>query len=160
MSMQWPLALALHQLGTLIWIGGMFFAHFVLRPVANERLAPPERLPLMLAVFDRFFPLVWVAIALLWGSGLWVFLALAGARMGWHVHAMMTLAALMTLIFVYIWFSPYRALARAVAQADWPAAAAHLALIRRLIATNLTLGLVTALLGAAGPTLIAALSRG
>lgn len=160
MSYQWPLALALHQLGTLIWIGGMVFAHFVLRPVANARLAPPERLPLMLAVFDRFFPLVWVAIALLWGSGAWVFLALAGAKMGWHVHAMMGLAALMTLIFVFIWFSPYRALGRTVALADWPAAGDRLALIRRLIATNLSLGLVTALLGAAGPTLSAVLGRG
>ena len=160
MTYQWPVALALHQLGTLIWIGGMLFAHFVLRPAANARLAPPERLPLMLAVFDRFFPLVWVAIALLWGSGLWVFLALAGAKMGWHVHAMMGLAALMTVIFSFIWFVPYRVLGRAVAQADWPAAGARLALIRRLIATNLTLGLVTALFGAAGPTLSAALSQG
>lgn len=160
MSYQWPLALALHQLGTLIWIGGMLFAHFVLRPAANARLAPPERLPLMLAVFDRFFPLVWIAIALLWGSGLWVFLALAGGKMGWHVHGMMGLAALMTLIFSFIWFFPYRTLGRAVAQADWPAAAVRLGLIRRLIATNLTLGLATALVGAAGPTLTAALSQG
>ncbi len=160
MSYQWPLALALHQLGTLIWIGGMVFAHFVLRPAANARLAPPERLPLMLAVFDRFFPLVWLAIALLWGSGLWVFLVLVEAKMGWHVHAMMGLAALMTLIFSFIWFSPYRALGRALAQADWPTAAARLALIRRLITLNMTLGLVTALLGAAGPTLSAALSQG
>lgn len=157
MSYQWPLALALHQLGTLIWIGGMFFAHFVLRPAATSRLGPPERLPLMLAVFDRFFPLVWASIVLLWGSGLWLFLGLAGGKVGVHVHAMMGLAALMTLIFTYIWFLPYRALGRAVAQADWPTAGGRLALIRRLIATNLTLGVVTALLGAAGPALNAAM---
>jgi uncharacterized membrane protein len=63
----------------------------------------------------------------------------------------------MTLIFTYIWFLPYRALGRAVSQADWPTAGGRLALIRRLIATNLTLGVVTALLGAAGPALSAAM---
>jgi len=160
MSYQWPLALAIHQLGTLIWIGGMFFAHFALRPAANDRLAPPERLPLMLAVFDRFFPLVWAAIALLWASGLWIFLGLNQGHSGWHVHVMMTLAALMTLNFVFIWFRPYRDLAGAITSRDWPLAGDHLILIRRLIFVNLLLGLVTALLGAAGPTLLATLGEG
>lgn len=160
MSYQWPLALALHQLGSLIWIGGMFFAHFALRPAANAHLAPPERLPLMLAVFDRFFALVWVAIALLWGSGFWIFLGLHQGHAGWHVHAMMTLAAVMTLNFLFIWFRPYRGLAQAVASRDWTLAGVRLGLIRRLILVNLTLGLITALLGAAGPTLLAALGQG
>ncbi len=157
MSYQWPLAFSLHQLGTLIWVGGMFFAHFALRPAANKLLAPPERLPLMLAVFDRFFVLVWLAIALLWVSGLWIFLCLSGGKVCAHVHAMMGLAFVLTAIFTLIWFAPYKALGKAVAAQDWPAAGARLALIRRLIATNLTLGILAALLGAAGPTLIAVL---
>jgi len=155
MSYQWPVALSLHQLGVLIWVGGMFFAHFFLRPAASRLLDPPARLPLMLAVFDRFFVFVWISIFLLWASGLWIFLVLSGGKAGMHVHAMMGLAAVMTAIFVFIWFQPYRRMRAAVASLDWAAAGASLASIRRLVATNLTLGLITMVLGVAGPALLA-----
>lgn len=157
-SFQWPLALALHQLGTLIWIGGMIFAHFVLRPAANDSLVSLYRQPLMLAVFDRFFRLVWVAIAFIWLSGLWIFLVLMPGLAGWHVHAMMTVALVMTLVFFYLWSRPYRDFAKAVEHLDWPEATRHLALIRRLISLNLGLGLISALLGSAGATLVSALT--
>ena len=156
MLYQIALAQSLHQLGVLIWIGGMFFAHFALRPAAHRILEPPQRLPLLLAVFGRFFPLVWVAIVLLWGSGLWIFLVLSGSRGAVFVHAMMGMAALMTVIFVILWVWPYRHLKAAVARGDWPAAGASLARIRGLIATNLTLGLTTVVIAAAGPALLAA----
>lgn len=35
----------LHVLATVVWVGGMFFAHFVLRPIAVAQLPPPQRLP-------------------------------------------------------------------------------------------------------------------
>ncbi|MEA3275131.1 MAG: CopD family protein [Pseudomonadota bacterium] len=153
MSYQWALAIALHQLGTIVWVGGMFFAHMALRPAANELLDPPQRLPLMLRVFDRFFPWVWVAIGLLWAGGFWIFLGVYGGKVGMYVHAMMGIAAIMTALFGFIWFVPYRRMKAAVARSDWPDAGAHLALIRKVILTNLLLGLVTAVLGAAGPKL-------
>jgi uncharacterized membrane protein len=155
MSYQWSAALTLHQLGTLIWVGGMFFAHFALRPALGRLFDPTERLPVMMAVFQRFFPYVWGAIVLLWGSGLWIFLGLFGGKAGMHVHAMMGLAAIMTVIFCYIWFMPYRQMRAAMSEEDWPAAGSRLTLIRWLILANLLLGLVTAVLGAAGPALLA-----
>ena len=158
MSFHWSLAIALHQLATIVWVGGMFFAHLALRPAANQLLEPPQRLPLMLAVFNRFFPWVWTAIVLLWLSGYWLFLGLYGGKVGMHVHAMMGIAAVMTLIFVYLWSVPYRRMRAAVARADWPAAGADLAMIRKLILTNLALGLITALLGAVGAQVLALLS--
>lgn len=45
------LLLALHLLGAVLWVGGMAFALFVLRPAAHEVLQAPERLALMLSVF-------------------------------------------------------------------------------------------------------------
>ncbi len=145
------LAQFFHQLGVLIWIGGMFFAHFALRPAANQHLEPPKRLPLMLGVLQRFFPWVWAAIALLWSSGLWIFLGIAQGKMGLWVHLMMGIALLMTLIFSVIWFLPFRQLRGAVDQQDWSAAGKALARIRQLIATNLTLGLLTVFIASAGP---------
>lgn len=151
MSYHWALALALHQLGTIIWVGGMFFAHIALRPAAGELLEPNQRLPLMLRVFDRFFRWVWAAIVLLWASGLWIFLSLYGGKAGLHVHLMMGVAALMTALFLAIWFSPYLKMRAAVAAEDWAGAAKCLARIRVIILTNLLLGLATAVLGVAGP---------
>jgi len=46
----------LHVLASVIWVGGMFFAHQCLRPAAIATLDPPQRLALWRAVFGRFFP--------------------------------------------------------------------------------------------------------
>ena len=150
MTTQLALAIALHQLATVIWIGGMFFAHFALRQSAQRELDPAQRLPLMLAVFDRFFTWVWGAVIVLWVSGFWIFLGIYSGKMGWHVHAMMLIALIMTALFTYIYFVPYRAMAKHVAAQDWPAAGAVLGRIRLIILINLLLGLTTAALGSAG----------
>ena len=36
----------LHVLSIVVWVGGMVFAHFFLRPAAME-LPPPQRVPLL-----------------------------------------------------------------------------------------------------------------
>ena len=41
-----PLLLFLHLAGVIVWVGGMFFAYFCLRPAAVRVLQPPQRLPL------------------------------------------------------------------------------------------------------------------
>ncbi|KAG1694742.1 Bifunctional purine biosynthesis protein PurH [Nymphon striatum] len=51
------IALSLHVLAVVIWVGGMFFAHQALRPAAVSTLEPPLRLQLWVATFKRFFPL-------------------------------------------------------------------------------------------------------
>ena len=153
MQYQWALALALHQLGAIVWVGGMFFAHMALRPASSELLAPPQRLPLMLRVFDRFFLWVWGSILVLWASGLWIFLGLFAGKVGLHVHLMMGLASLMTVLFVFLWFVPYRRMKAFVEAEDWQGAAGRLSVIRTIILVNLMLGLVTAVLGVTGPKL-------
>jgi len=155
MSLQWAIALGVHQLGTLVWIGGMFFAHMVLRPVVAEVLDPSKRAALMLGVFNRFFPWVWLSVIALWASGFWMLAALLGGHAGGHVHFMMGVAAVMTALFAYIWFVPYLRMRAAVTVADWSAASASLAVIRKIILANLILGLVNAFLGAAGPRMLA-----
>jgi uncharacterized membrane protein len=57
-------ALGLHVLAALVWVGGMFFAIMVLRLAAGE-LEPPVRAPLWGRVFAKFFPWVWMAVILL-----------------------------------------------------------------------------------------------
>ena len=145
------LALTFHILAAIIWIGGMFFAHMVLRPSAGA-LDPPMRLALWDRVLGRFFMWVWLSIAALLTSGFaMVFIGYGGfAVLPRNISLMMTVGVLMVAIFTYIYFIPWQRLHRGVAAADWPAADHSIRKIRRLVGLNLLLGLATVVLAAAG----------
>jgi uncharacterized membrane protein len=146
-----PLAITLHLLAVIIWVGGMFFAYMALRPAA-ARLEPPVRLALWARVFERFFPWVWLAVAVLLLSGFWMIFGVLGgmAHVGVPVHVMMGLGIVMMLIFFHIYSAPFRRLKQAVAQADWAAGAGKLNQIRILIGINLVLSLVIVCVACAG----------
>lgn len=154
MSLILAAALTLHLLAVLIWVGGMFFAHMVLRPVIAEQLEPPQRLALMKGVFERFFPWVWGAVVLLLVTGFWVFLGPFQAKAGLYVHLMTTIGLVMAAIFFYIYFVPYRKMSIAIVELRMPDAADALALIRKLILINLILGMVTSVIAVAGRYLV------
>ena len=134
----------LHLLAVLIWVGGMFFAYMVLRPSAVEVLPPPERLRLWDKVFTRFFNWVWLAIFLLLVSGFYMIYLFGGiAHAPRYVHWMLLLGIAMVLIFMYVFFVCYVRFNLLVAAQDWPRAGAVLATIRKLVAVNLSIGLLT-----------------
>jgi uncharacterized membrane protein len=147
-----PTAISLHILAAVIWVGGMFFAHIALRPAANRLLEPPTRLPLMSQVLGHFFPWVWISIILLWITGGWLIFGVFGElkQVNVSIHIMMTLALIMTLIFVYIVFIPFPKLKQNITNSSFPEAAKYLAIIRQLIVTNLMLGLITIVVAAVG----------
>ncbi len=146
------IAITLHLLAAVIWVGGMFFAHQMLRPVAAELLDPPLRQPLWVGVFGRFFPWVWAAIATLLSSGYWMLFTVFGgmANVGLHVHIMHGLGLLMVAIFLYVFFVPYRGLKRAVTAQVWPEGKGHIDRIRDLVGINMILGLITIAVAAGG----------
>lgn len=141
MSLQ-HLGLFLHIVAVVLWVGGMIFTHFCLRP-AVQALPPAQRLPLWVALLSRFFPLVWGAIVLLLGTGLAKLLAVGfgAAPTAWHV--MMLSGLIMMAVFASIWFGPWAALKRAVAVEDWAGAAVQMNRIRQRVSLNLLLGLLT-----------------
>jgi len=132
----------IHLVAVIVWIGGMFFAHFCLRPVAAAQLQPPQRLPLLAAVLGIFFKFVGLALLLLWGSGLIRF-AQVGAAIPANWHAMAGLALVMTLIFGVIVLRYYRRMRAALKIEDWPSEGQAMNAIRSLVLTNLVLGLIT-----------------
>lgn len=138
-----PIFLFLHLAGVVLWVGGMFFAWMCLRPVAAAQLEPPLRLKLWAAVFARFFPWVWLAVAVILLSGLLALLAVGMKQAPLHWHLMLTLGLVMSAIFGYVFFVPYGQLKAAVAAQDWPRGGVALGQIRRLVGTNLILGYVT-----------------
>jgi uncharacterized membrane protein len=135
--------LFLHVLSVAVWVGGMFFAYMVLRLAAGETLQPPERLKLWSATLRRFFFWVWIAVALILISGIAMILRLGGfgAAAG-YVHAMFALGIVMMLIFMHVFFAPYRRLTRHAGAGEWPAAGAALNQIRVMVGLNLAIGVV------------------
>ena len=139
---------AVHVLAVVVWIGGMAFAHFFLRP-SLVLLEPAQRVRLMHEVLRRFFSAVLVASGLLLASGLWIIgaearrAAASGGAFIWPLDwALMTaVGLLMIALFGHIRFVLFKRLDRAVRVGEVPAAAAALAQIRRWVAVNLSLGL-------------------
>ena len=146
------IALAVHLLLALLWVGGMFFAYQVLRPVAASGLEPPQRLPLWRGVFSRFFPWVWVAVVGLPVTGYGLVFGFYGglANAGWHVHLMQATGWVMIALFLHLYFSPWRAMRAALDAGDLPKAGAALNRIRQIVGVNLLLGLITAAVAAGG----------
>ncbi len=140
------IGLLFHILAAVVWVGGMFFAHFLLRPAAAV-LDPPTRIALWHRVLGRFFPVVWLCIALLLASGYGMIVA--GVR-GLHVDVMQGIGIIMILAFAHLYFSPWKRFQRAVAENDFPAAAVQLNQIRQIVTLNLVLGLIVVVVGATG----------
>ena len=138
------IAIVLHTLAVVVWVGGMFFAHMALRP-AVATLPPEVRLPLLVRVFERFFPWVWASVLIILATGYGALFALFGTTITANrsVYSMMILGNLMTVLFLYVWFFPYRRLRSALAAQMLPLAALQQARIRHVIFINLILGILT-----------------
>lgn len=136
------LMLGVHVLGVAIWVGGMAFAWLCLRPAATA-LPPDRRLPLWAAVLQRFFALVWAAIAAIVVSGFGMLLEVGFARAPLAWHLMSATGLVMIAVFVSIWFGPWRTLRAAVAAEDWARGAVAMNRIRQRVGFNLALGVLT-----------------
>lgn len=136
-----PLLLFVHLAGAIVWIGGMVFAQFCLRPAAAQTLAPPQRLPLMAAALERFLHLVTLAVLALLASGGALLGAPQAAPAAWL--AMAALGVVMALVFVLVRWVQFPRLQRHVAAAAWPQAAQAMDAVRRLVAVNLVLSVAT-----------------
>jgi uncharacterized membrane protein len=134
-------ALFLHLLGITVWVGGMVFAHFCLRPAMAD-LSPQLRLPLWESVLGRFFNWVGASVIVILLSGGFLMSALGGAA-SLPVHAMAGIGILMMLLFGHVRFAMFPRLKRAVQAQDWPAGARTLGSVRRMVTINLVLGVVT-----------------
>ena len=136
-----PFALLLHLLAVAFWVGGMGFAYVALRPALAETLEPPQRLVLFERVMRRFLAGVLIAIVVLLASGGYLFMTLPAARPA--IHVMTTVGLVMIVVFGYIRLRAYPAMCRAIAAKAWPVAGAAAAVIGRLVALNLVLGIAT-----------------
>jgi uncharacterized membrane protein len=146
-----PILIALHVLAAVVWVGGMFFAYIVLRPSAGP-LQAEARLKLWQRVFQRFFPWVWASVVLLLVSGYGMIFLYFGGFAGTRpsIHVMQAIGIVMMLLFLHLFFAPWRRFSAAVEREAFPEAATELGQIRRIVAVNLALGIATIIVGASG----------
>ncbi len=134
----------LHILSVIIWVGGMFFSHMVLRPSIGQLLKLPERMRLWDRVFDRFFKWVWFALFLLLATGFYMIYLYGGmATVPRFIHLMLLSGIVMMVIFVYLFFGCYVHFNQLVEEKEWHQAEGKLAIIRILVGVNLVIGLLT-----------------
>jgi uncharacterized membrane protein len=151
-SMLYAILKTLHVLSIIVWIGGMVFSHFFLRP-AVAQFEPAVRLRLMNDVLGRFFQAVLAASLLTLATGVWMLGRVAKQvvqsggsfemPLAWTIMAVLGVA--MVAIFMHIRFVLYRRLGRAVVASEWTAGGAALAQIGRWVSINLGLGILVLL---------------
>jgi len=137
-----------HVLSIILWVGGMMFALWFMRPAMLQ----VEQQPRLTAVNDamgRFFKAVLIASLLALVTGYWMLGRVAKQTVqagvsfempiGWWVMAV--LGTLMVAIFMHIRFALYKRLRDAVQFGAWDKAAPALAKIQSWVAVNLGLGL-------------------
>ena len=149
-------SMILHLLSAVVWVGGMFFAYMFLRPVAASQLEPPARLTLWVGVFQRFFPFVWLSILFLPLTGYLMIFDIWGsmAATPLYVHIMNGLGIVMILIYLHVYFAPFKRLKEAVIKQDWPEGGRNLNIIRKMVGMNTMIGLLTIVIVAGGRTLV------
>lgn len=151
MDTLFPVVSTLHTLASVVWVGGMFFAHMALRPALMTE-EPATRLGIWVRVLPRFFAWVWLAVVLLPLTGYSMVFQDFGSfeAAGYHVRLMHGVSWVMTALYAFLYFKPFKGLKAAVADADFPTGAKHMNTIRRIVTINLSLGLLTIIAGVSG----------
>ncbi|MBF0142784.1 MAG: CopD family protein [Magnetococcales bacterium] len=146
-----PLLIATHLLAAVVWIGGMAFSLFVLGP-ATAPVDLPLRVAVWFRVLSRFLTWAWVAVVtlLVTGYGM-IHTAFGGfSAVGPYIHVMHLLAWAMFIVLCYLYFVPFRRLQHMVKHELIPEAGLYLMAIRRLVAVNFGLGMVTIFVASSG----------
>lgn len=146
------IAIAIHLLAAVIWVGGMFFAYMAMRPAVGRVVETSQRPELWCHTLSHFFRWIWLAVVVLLVSGYWMIFAYFGgmAGAGVHIHLMNGLGILMMLLFLHAFFAPYRRLKQAVTAGDTEEGNRRVGQIRLLVGINLILGLIVVIIGSAG----------
>lgn len=145
------LALSLHALAAVIWVGGMFFAYMAMRPAVVRVVDASQRPLLWCHALSLFFRWVGAGIAVLLVTGYGLIHTYGGmGNVNWHIHVMHGLGLLMMLLFLHIVFAPYKRLKQAIDNGDTKEGKRRVGQIRKFVAINLVLGLIVVIIATGG----------
>lgn len=140
------IAIILHLLAAVVWVGGMAFAHLALRPALVETLDPPQRLAVLVATLRRFLRSAGIAVLVILATGIYLLASVPGGYPP-AVHAMAAIGVVMAGVYAVIRAAVFPGLVTAVEHKEWPRAGALAGRIRTLVAANLVLGVLAVALG-------------
>ena len=142
----WGIVLALHLAAMAVWVGGLTFTLFIIRP-SLTLLDPTPRMNVQLQMLRRFFRLVWQVMPISLVTGWAMVIGREGgfAHAPWYVNTMQALGILMAAVFATIAFGPFRRLRRAIRPTE-----AMLDKVRGLVITDLALGVATVVVACLG----------
>ena len=136
------LAITLHVIAVIVWVGGMFFGFVALRPAMKgmDTLAAARFWQTLLS---HYLPWLWAAILVLLSSGIYmVFNGFGGfGQLPWFVQFMMGIGIFMMMLSGHLSFSSFKKLKRAVVGNDETLAKKAMQQIRLVTDVNLILGL-------------------
>lgn len=149
------IAIGIHVLSSVIWVGGLFMLYVVVWPSINEIVVVQKKyLEASANVMQRFSPWLMIAIVTLVITGyLMLFLGVYQGNMKLvplYIHIMQFLGLLMLLIAFYIRFLPWKKLLKALEAGNLEQTEKYLVSIKRLVLYSLMLGVVTILMAASG----------
>lgn len=129
------LLLWIHIIAVLIWIGGMLYTLFILRPSLS--VIEEKKGIFMKSIMDKFFPLVWISIATL--------ILTEGYKAHYFISSplfilKLILYVVMVINFSYIYFGLYKKLSSAKNKQE------IMTKITTLIKVNFTFGIIIILL--------------
>jgi uncharacterized membrane protein len=136
---------AFHLLAVIVWVGGMAFMLFCLRPAARV-LEPPARIALMHAAIRRFLAVVAVAIAVIFVCGA------AMVAIAWSAASRAGLRFNMPLDWYVMFAVVFGRLDAALREQRWADGASALGAIRWEVSANLVLGVFVTVLVRLGGT--------
>jgi uncharacterized membrane protein len=134
-------AITLHVLAVIVWVGGLFLGFMALRPTLNG-MDTLQAARIWAGVLGRFLPWVWGAIAAILASGVYmVFNSYDGfAHVPWFVQFMMGVGLMMMAAMGHLTFAPFKRLKGALARDDAAVAAKAMRQIRIITGVALALG--------------------
>jgi uncharacterized membrane protein len=139
--------LLLHLIGSIVWLGGMFTMLFAVRPAVIQSLKEPRvRLEFLESATGRFLRVVWVVMPLTLLSGFAMMIAAGIKNMPPGVHAMTTIGLIMSIVFLVVWFGPYKRFQSELAKGNVANAGNAHESLRKLVLTNLALGILAVIL--------------
>lgn len=132
----WYTLRALHLLGAIVWVGGLFFLLVIMRPAMSE-LTPAQRVDVYRAAFHRFLRMLWIVMPAMLVTGYGMMFGQFGGIWGasWSLELQHLLGLAMSAIFVFLWFGPYQPFQQGRGRS--------IEAIRPLLEASLVLGLAT-----------------
>jgi uncharacterized membrane protein len=144
-------ALPLHIVATIVWLGGLFLLCVVLQSTTRN-MELKAALLLWHKVLSRFFVWAWISMALIVGSGIALvslkFGGFAGAPALHRGNMLIGIPAI--ILYGYVYFVPWQRCRRAMARSDWGVAEKALAQARKIMTVVLALGLAASAVSAFG----------